>query len=321
MSAGILTYGATLQSLVFADKDVVLGFDKAEDYAANSSFQGATVGRYANRIAGGQFALSGQIYRLACNETGKGHLHGGNSGFDRKIWDAQVIDGGNTPCVRLSYVSQDGEEGYPGRLRISVDFTLTKENALLVQYAACADAETVVNLTNHAYFNLNGWDGGDILDTELTIYADGITPVDELLIPTGEILPVGGTPFDFRNSKPIGLEIDADHEQLQKGRGYDHNYVLGFTCDRRLAARAVSPQSGICLECFTDQPGVQLYTANGLNERTGKGGLPLYKRQGFCLETQHFPDSPNHPQFPTTVLRAEETFRSATEYRFSLVRR
>ena len=320
MSAGLLTYGAALQSLVFAGKDVVLGFDRPEDYAAaNGSYQGATVGRYANRIAGGRFALGGRVCRLACNENGKGHLHGGNMGFDRKIWDAEVMDDGNTPCVRFSYVSEDGEEGYPGRLSVSVDFMLTQENSLYLQYTASTDADTVLNLTNHAYFNLNGWEGGNILDTELTLFADGITPIDDRLIPTGAILPVEGTPFDFRKPKPIGFEIDADHEQLKKGCGYDHNYVLGLTCERRLAVRAVSPRSGICLECFTDQPGVQLYTANYLNEKTGKGGLPLYKRQGFCLETQHFPDSPNHPQFPTTLLRAGETFRSVTEYRFSVV--
>ena len=318
LKVSVLTYGATLRAVEFAGKDVILGYDRLEDYVnAKGSYQGATVGRYANRIAGGVFTLGGQTYDVGCNETGRGHLHGGVHGFDKKVWAASVLDEGDEPSLRLSITSADGEEGYPGRLEVSVTVTAAADNTLRLSYEAQSDKDTVLNLTNHAYFNLNGYDGGDVLDTALTIHADAITPVDDLLIPTGELLPVEGTPFDFRAGQTIGAALAASHPQLEIGGGVDHNFVLGSERAMRQAIRAVSPRSGIAVECWTDMPGVQVYTANFLGEDAGKGGVPLYRHQGFCMETQFFPDSPNHPAFPSTLLQAGETFRSVTEYRFA----
>lgn len=318
LTLGVLTYGATIQSLVFDGRDVVLGYDRLEDYrVGNDSYQGATVGRYANRIAEGKFRLNGAAYDVGCNESGRGHLHGGVKGFDKQVWKAEVVADGEEPSVRMSYRSADGEEGYPGAVDVSVTFTVTVDNALHIHYEGVSDKDTVLNMTNHSYFNLNGYDGGDVLDTVLTIPAGSITPVDGQLMPTGELLPVEGTPFDFRQGKPIGRDIDAPDAQLRLGGGYDHNYVLGMDRRRRLAASAYAPRSGIRMECRTDLPGVQLYTSNGLNAAAGKGGIPLYKHQGFCLETQFFPDSPNQPSFPPAVLKAGESFSSETVYRFS----
>ena len=318
LSCTFLTYGATLQAVKFAGKDVILGYDRLEDYInAKGSYQGATVGRYANRIAGGTFALDGRTYDVGCNETGRGHLHGGVHGFDKKVWEAAVLDEGDEPRLRLSAVSEDGEEGYPGRLTVSVTLTVTADNTLRLSYEAASDKDTVLNLTNHAYFNLNGYDGGDVLDTVLTIHADAITPVDDRLIPTGELLPVKGTPFDFRKGQTIGAALAASHPQLKIGGGVDHNFVLGDNRRLRHAVHAVSPRSGLAVDCWTDLPGVQVYTANFLGEDAGKGGINLYRHQGFCMETQFFPDSPNHPEFPSTRLKAREAFHSVTEYRFT----
>ncbi len=316
LQVSVLTYGATLQAIQFREKDMILGYDCLQDYLeGKGSYQGATVGRYANRIAGGRFSLNGVEYTLACND-GKNHLHGGNAGFDKKVWTSQVLSDGDAPAVRLSIVSEDGEEGYPGRLDVAVTMTVTAENVLRLAYEARSDKDTVVNLTNHAYFNLNGWDGGDIRDTKLTVYADSITEADEGLIPTGRLLPVEGTPFDFRNGKAIGEALDADHPQILCAGGIDHNFVLGTDRSRRHAVHAVSPRSGIELDCYTDLPGIQIYTANALNETAGKGGVKLYKNQGFCLETQFFPDSPNRQAFPSAALKAGELFASVTEYAF-----
>lgn len=318
LRVSVLTYGATLQAVEFRGKDLLLGYDTLEEYmTAAGSYQGATVGRYANRIAQGRFTLGGRVYDVGCNEKGRGHLHGGVHGFDKKIWTAQVLSEGDAPCVKLSTVSEDGEEGYPGRLGVSVTVTVSADNVLRLAYEAASDADTVLNLTNHAYFNLNGWDGGDVLDTVLTVAADAITPVDSLLIPTGELLPVEGTPFDFRQGQSIGQALAGEHPQLTIGGGLDHNFVLGMDRRMRQAIHAVSPRSGIAVDCRTDMPGVQIYTANFLNEKAGKGGVKLYRHQGFCMETQFFPDSPNRPEFPSTVLKAGETFRSVTEYAFS----
>lgn len=316
LTVSLITYGAAVQEILFAGRDVALGFDRLEDYLNGISFQGAMIGRYANRIAAGRFSLDGQEYDVGCNEGGFGHLHGGAHGFHTRLWSAQTIAAGEEPSVRFSYTAGDGEEGYPGCLRVSVDVTVTADNALELDYRAVSDKDTVVNLTNHTYFNLHGWENGTILDVELQVLAGAITPVDERFIPTGEIRPVEGTPFDFRMAKPIGRDMDLSDPQLAICGGYDHNFVLEPGDTVRPAARAVSKKSGIGLECLTDQPGMQVYVSNGLHETAGKGGVPLYKHQGFCLETQHYPDSPHHPDFPSTVLRAGEEFHSRTIYRF-----
>ncbi len=316
LSASILTYGATLQSLCFAGKDVVLGYDSLEDYRRCGGYQGATIGRYGNRIAAGRFTLNGLTYDVGCNERGRGHLHGGTEGFDKRLWNADILSEGGEPSVRFSLTSEDGDMGYPGRLEVSVTFTVRADNALELAYRAVSDKDTVLNLTNHAYYNLNGYDGGSILDNVLTIDANAITPVDDKLIPTGELLAVEGTPFDFRGGKPIGQDMDDPLPQLRLGGGFDHNYVLNGTGFRRVLS-AFAPKTGIRMDCLTDQPGVQLYTANGLKQAVGKGGVALYRHQGFCLETQHYPDSPNHANFPSTTLKAGETFESVTRYAFS----
>lgn len=327
LTAAVLTYGATLQALVYDGIDVVLGYDTLEGYVHGESCQGATIGRCANRIADGRFTLGGVEYDVGRNK-GAVHLHGGFEGFDRKLWTAQEV-GQQPPSVAMTLTSPDGDEGYPGTLTARVTFTVTDDDRLRIEYTATTDKDTVVNLTNHSYFNLAGSgrpaETGDALDTVLTLYADAITATDALSIPTGELLPVDGTPFDFRQPKPIGRDIDAHHEQLRLAGGYDHNFVLGTDRVLRLAARAVSPRSGLALTCQTDLPGVQLYTANGLGkvegdsqgEPAGKGGQPLLARQAFCLETQFFPDAIHHDHFPSTVLRAGETYRSCTIYGLS----
>ena len=318
LTASFLNYGATLQALEFDGKDLVLGFDTAEQYRATpGSYQGATIGRFGNRIAAGKFSLNGKEYTLCCNEENRGHLHGGTVGFDKKIWDAAILNDKEEPSVAFSLFSPDGEEGYPGNLKVTVTMTVTADNELKISYHASGDADTVLNMTNHAYFNLNGTDGGTVLDTVLTLRADFITPVDDLLIPDGSLMPVENTPFDFRSGKPIGQDIDSSHPQMLLGGGYDHNFVLSGEEKLHHAATAISPRSGIRLDCYTDQPAVQLYTAQGLESAYGKNNTPLYRHQGFCLETQQFPDSPNQPAFPTTTLKANETFDSVTIYRIS----
>ncbi len=317
LRAAVISYGAALQMLEFAGKDRILGYDTLEGYRGGRSYQGAAIGRYANRIADGRFRLDGREYDVGRNEDGIGHLHGGAAGFDKRVWSAQVLEDGAAPAVRFTLESADGEEGYPGNLSVSLTYRLVGGDTLRLEYAAESDKDTVVNLTNHAYFNLEGADGGDVLDTRVWIAAEAFTPVDARLIPTGEVRPVEGTPFDFRQEKAIGRDIGMDDEQLRLGGGYDHNFVLGFDRRRRHAASAFSPAAGIRLDCFTDQPGMQFYTANGLDEAGGKGGRPLQKRHAFCLETQCFPDSPNHPAFPSPVLKAGERYASVTEYRFS----
>lgn len=313
LSASFITYGAILTNLVFEGKDVVLGQTSLEDYLPAIGCIGITVGRYGNRIAKGKFALNGVEYDVGCNEAGRGHLHGGFEGFDKRVWTVTDLCENS---VEMQLVSPDGDMGYPGELTVWVRFTLEDDNSLAISYRAVSDKDTVFNPTNHAYFNLNGFDGGDILDTELCIHAETITPVDELLIPTGERMPVDGTPFDFRTPKPIGRDIGGDHPQIAIGGGYDHNFCIADTCEYRHAVSAYSPRSGIRMDCYTTEPGVQLYTANFLESDFGKGG-PLFQHQGFCLETQHFPDSPNQPTFPSTVLKAGETFESFTRYRFT----
>ena len=322
----LLTYGATIQAIEAPDRkgqvaDLVMGYAGLEDYVDKPQFFGTIVGRYGNRIAGGRFRLDGEEYRLALN-NGPNALHGGLKGFDKVAWTVDAARDGAEALLRLSYVSPHGEEGYPGCLTTHVTYRVGADNALQIDYEATTDRPTVLNLTNHSYFNLGGEGSGDVLDHIAQLDADGFTPVDENLIPTGEIRPVAGTPFDFRTPKRIGAEIrDGRDRQVFHARGYDHNFVLR---DRQpgvptRAARVVDPGSGRALEVLTDQPGVQFYTANFLaGTRVGKSGRLYRQGDGFCLETQHFPDSPNQPSFPSTVLRPGETFRSTTIFRFSV---
>lgn len=324
IEARITNYGGRLVSLKSSDRngvldDIVLGFETLAGYLAKNPYFGALVGRYANRIAGGAFTLDGTKYALARN-NGENALHGGLLGFDKVRWHARPQKSGDEPAIDLSYLSRDGEEGYPGNLEVRVRYTLTNANELRMEYEAATDQDTVLNLTNHSYFDLSGQGAGRIVDHEVTIYADRFTPVNSHLIPTGELRSVEGTPFDFRRPAIIGSRIDADDQQLKFGIGYDHNYVLNRTGEISLAARAADPVSGRALEVFTTQPGMQFYTGNHLDgSLTGKGGKVYGFRSGFCFETQHFPDSPNQPTFPSTTLQAGERFRSTTIFRFSVI--
>lgn len=319
----ISNYGATVTSIMTPDRegnmaDIVFGYDDVSGYmnAVDKPYFGAIVGRYGNRIANGRFSLDGEVYELATN-NGENHLHGGIIGFDKVVWDAEVI-GENS--LRLVYLAKDGEEGYPGNLTVAVTYTLTDQNELVIAYQAETDKATPVNLTNHSYFNLAGEGSPTILDHELMIQADGFTPVDEGLIPTGEIRKVDGTPFDFRKPKIIGADIRSDNQQLKYGLGYDHNWVLRNKSGKMaLAATVYEPGSGRYMEVYTDQPGIQFYCGNFLDGRLiGKSGRPYLQRSGLCLETQHFPDSPNRPEFPSTILRPGERYQSRTVYKFSV---
>lgn len=320
-----ITYGAYVVSLRTPDRqgrldDVVLGFDTLEGYLKSGSHMGSVVGRYGNRIANARFTLDGKTYPLAAND-GVNHLHGGVKGFDRHVWAGEEVRQGVDVGVRFTLVSPDGDEGYPGRLQTTVTYTLTPKNELVVNYAATTDKPTLVNLTQHSYFNLAGQAKGDVLDHMLTIHADRYTPVAAGLIPTGAIAPTEGTPLDFRQATRIGARIDQPHEQLQLGKGYDHNYVVNRTGPGLVpAARVVDPSSGRVMEVSTTEPGLQLYTGNWLGEEKGKNGRVYPRRSGLCLETQHYPDSPNRPEFPTTVLRPGETYRSKTVFTFSVAR-
>ncbi len=313
----VISYGGIVTSIRTADRKgamagIVLGFDSLQDYFDHPSpFFGALIGRYANRIGGAKFKLDGEEYHLDKND-GANSLHGGSHGFDKVNWmSKQLADGG----VEMSYVSKAGEGGYPGTLHVIVTYHLTDRNELRIDYSATTDKTTVVNLTNHSYFNLKG--GGDILGHVATINADRFTPVDAGLIPTGELRNVAGTPFDFRKPVVIGGRIEQNDEQLKLGKGYDHNWVLNGS-GMRLAARVEEPSTGRVLEVLTDQPGIQFYTGNFLDGTLhGHGGQVYARRSGFCLETQHFPDSPNKPGFPSTILKPGETFRSTTVFKFS----
>ena len=301
--------------------DVTLGYADLEGYLGDTSYFGSLVGRYANRIAKGRFTLDGKAYTLATN-NGPNALHGGPTGFQKRLWAAKVVSGAEGDALELVYVSKDGEEGYPGTLAAKVVYSLRADGGLVIDYSATTDAPTVVNLTNHAYFNLAGEGEGTVLEHEMQIEADAYTPVDATLIPTGERRPVEGTPFDFRKPVAIGARIEAADEQLKVGGGYDHNYVLrGPSGTPRLAARVVEPKSGRALEVLTTEPGIQFYSGNFLDGRVvGKSGKPYVKRGGFCLEAQHFPDSPNQPGFPPVVLRPGETYRQTTVYRLTVAR-
>jgi aldose 1-epimerase len=323
VQADIITWGGIVTRLVVPDRagkpaDVVLGFDSAAGYLKEHPYFGALIGRYGNRIGKARFTLNGQTYTLAAN-NGPNALHGGLRGFDKRLWTARPLSAPEGQALELRYVSKDGEEGYPGTLTARVVYTLTADNTLRIEYEATTDRDTVVNLTNHSYFNLAGQGSGDILSHLMQIEADRFTPVDATLIPTGELRPVAGTPFDFRKPERIGARIDVDDEQIKAGKGYDHNYVLnGQMGTLRRAARVTEPTSGRVMEVHTTEPGVQFYTGNFLDgSLTGKQGAVYKFRTGFCLETQHFPDSPNQPSFPSTVLKPGQTYRSKTEYRFS----
>ncbi len=312
----IITYGATVNSIYVADKDgnfadVLSGFDTVEGHENFSDYQGMTVGRYANRLAGGKFSIDGVEYSVEKNEKGITCLHGGAE-LSTAVWKAYIVDDN---AVEMNYTSPDGAMGFPGRVEFKVIFTLHEDNALKIEYFAISDKKTVINMTNHAYFNLAG--KGDILAHELMINADAYTPIDENSIPTGEIRPVEGTPFDFRTAKPIGKDIDAEDDQLAIGRGYDHNFCLND--GEGPIATAYDPESGRFLEVFTDLCGVQLYTGNFLDgTKIGKNGNPLIKNAGFCLGTQYYPNTPNMPEFPQCTFDAGEKFTSCTVFRFSV---
>jgi len=321
----ITNFGGAVVSLKVPDRngklaDVVLGYDNAAGYVNEKSFFGALVGRYGNRIGHAQFVLDGNTYTLAKN-NGENSLHGGIKGFNKALWTAKILPAKDGQSLELSYLSKDGEEGFPGNLKVNVIYTLNDSNALRIEYSATTDKKTVVNLTNHSYFNLAGQGSGDILGHQLMIQADKFTPVDAGLIPTGELRDVAGTPFDFRKLVVIGARIDQDVEQLKLGGGYDHNFVLRRSADsgESLAARVVEPTTGRVMEVWTTEPGVQFYTGNFLDGKTvGKGGLTYPRRSAFCLETQHYPDSPNQPKFPSVVLKPGERYHTITTYKFSV---
>jgi aldose 1-epimerase len=328
LKAEISDYGGTIVRLFAADRhgrfdDVVLGRERVEDYVEKSPFLGCITGRFANRIAGGKFTLDGQTYQLACNNTPGGipcHLHGGTKGFDKKLWNAELIGTKAEPTLRLSYRSPDGEEGYPGNLNVMVAYTVTADNELRIAYNATTDRATPINLTNHSYFNLGGEGSGDILGHVLTLRAGRYTPVGNGLTPIGQLAPVAGTPLDFTEPHTVGERIEALHEQLRFAGGYDHNFEIDPPTENppALAATMFEPKSGRMMEVLTTEPGVQFYSGNFLNGSfTGKNGHVYQRRTGFCLETQHYPDSPNQPAFPSTILRPGDTFRSTTIYRFS----
>jgi aldose 1-epimerase len=318
--AEITSYGARVVSLWVPDKngnlvDVALGHEAVAGYAKEGEpYFGTTIGRYGNRIGKAKFKLDGKEYTLDAN-NGVNSLHGGSKGFHTKVWDAAQKD---SSSITFTYLSPDGDAGYPGALSVKVTYTLTDDNALQIDYEATTDKNTVVNLTNHAYFNLNGAGNGTINDHELTINADNITPVDATLIPTGKLLKVEGTPFDFRKAATIGSRIDTTNDQIKKGQGFDHNFVLnGVDGKVNKVATVKGDRSGITMEVWTDQPGLQFYGGNFLNgKEVGKGGKAYGHREGFCLETQHYPDSPNQPSFPTTELKPGETYKTTSTYKF-----
>ena len=320
----VINFGAIVLSLKVPDRngqlaDVTLGCDQLSDYESKTPYFGAVVGRYGNRIAKGQFMLEGQTYTLATN-NGPNALHGGLKGFDKVVWQAQAVQASDGPAVEFSYLSKDGEEGYPGSLAVKMVYTLTDKNEFKIQYTATTDKPTVVNITHHSYFNLAGAGEGDILGHEMMINADRFTPVDATLIPTGELKPVQGTPMDFTKPMAIGARVNPDNEQLKFGGGYDHNWVINKPMGQlRTMARVYEPTSGRVLEVLSTEPGLQFYTGNFLDGKiTGKGGWVYAFRNGFCMEPQHYPDSPNQPNFPSVVLKPGEVYKNTIIYKFSV---
>jgi aldose 1-epimerase len=329
VKVSITNYGGIITSLMAPDnagnfENVVLGFDslagyRSEVYLQEGPYFGAIIGRYGNRIAEGKFSLDNTEYTLATNND-PNHLHGGNVGFDKVVWEAKEIESGNEVGLKLNYVSEDMEEGYPGTLNVEVTYTLNNDNELKIDYKATTDKKTVVNLTNHAYFNLTGNVKRDILKHEVMINADHFTPVDKTLIPTGEILAVEKTPFDFTEPAPVGQNINSNDEQITFGGGFDHNWVLnGEAGEMKLAATVYEPKSSRFMEVSTTEPGIQFYSGNFLNGKLeGNNGVKFEQRYGLCLETQHYPDSPNQPEFPSVELNPGETYDTQTIYKFSV---
>jgi aldose 1-epimerase len=322
MEARICNYGGLVTSLKVPDRngklgDVVLGYDNLDGYFKSSPYFGALIGRYGNRIAKGKFTLDGIAYTLPVN-NGSNALHGGIKGFDKVVWEPTILNDGKNPSMQLRYVSKDGEEGYPGTLTVTAIYTLTEDNALKLEYAATTDKDTVANLTHHSYFNLAGH--GDVLGHVVMIHADKFTPVDNTLIPTGELRPVESTPFDFRTPTAIGKRIQQNDEQLKFGNGYDHNWVINKTFgELSLMAQVYEAESGRVLEVLSTEPGLQFYSSNFLDGSiTGKGGWTYQFRNGFCMEPQHYPDSPNQPNFPSVVLKPGQVYHNVIIYRFSV---
>jgi aldose 1-epimerase len=324
MTVKITNYGGTVTQIVVPDRnknfaDVVLGFDSLAGYTSktNTAYFGALIGRYGNRIAGGRFTLEGHTYQIPTNDNGVNSLHGGNVGFDKRVWQATPAGTVANPALKLHYTSPDGEQGFPGTLQVDVTYSLGNKNDLHIDYHATTDKTTVLNLTNHSYFNLEGAGSSTVLNHKLTLMASRFTPINANLIPTGAIESVANTPFDFRTPTAVGARINEKNQQLEYGKGYDHNFVLDSTSGLVMAAKVEEPNSGRVMEVWTSQPGVQFYSGNFLDgKNVGIGGAYKY-RSALCLETQHFPDSPNHPNFPSTVLKPGQEFRSTTVYRFS----
>ncbi|HXK01309.1 MAG TPA: aldose epimerase family protein, partial [Verrucomicrobiae bacterium] len=320
MQAGIITYGGAVVRLAAPDRsgklgDIVLATDDLDSMRKQTAFFGALIGRYGNRIGHAQFTLDGQTYKLPAN-NGPNTLHGGPDGFDKHVWKAEPGSGADGPTLTLTYASKDGEMGFPGNLTAKVVYTLTNKNELKIDYTATTDKPTVVNLTNHTYWNLAG--EGDVLGHEVTINADRFTPVDDGLIPTGELKAVKGTPFDFTTATAIGARIDQDDQQLKFGQGYDHNWVLNKgDASLTKAAEVHDPKSGRAMEVWTTEPGLQFYTGNFLDGSAKGKGRTFNRRNAFCMETQHYPDSPNRPEFPSTTLRPGQTYHTTTVYRFT----
>jgi aldose 1-epimerase len=326
MVVSITNYGGIITEILVKDKkgkfdDITLGYDNLQGYLDNSPYFGAIIGRYGNRICNGQFTLEGKKYQLDKNND-PNHLHGGYVGFDKVLWDAETFSDEVELRLQLKYLSKDGESGYPGKLSVFINYTLNNNDELEIDYSATTDKATICNLTNHAYFNLK--DGGEssILNHKIKINADSFTPIDNTSIPEGEILPVTGTPFDFTSPKSIGKSIDIDDEQIQNGCGFDHNFVIdGNYGELRQAARVIEETSGRILDVLTTEPGLQFYSGNFLDGSfIGKGNVVYNRRNGFCLETQHYPDSPNKPNFPSTVLKPGEVYKTTTVYKFSTVK-
>jgi aldose 1-epimerase len=324
MTAKITDFGGTIVSLCVPDKDgkledVVLGYDTLESYLKQRFYHGAIIGRYANRIENATFEINGIVYPLGKNE-GENHLHGGFKGFDKVLWQGEIITKDGTEALQLSYLSKDGEEGYPGNLEVKVTYTITNENALQIEYFAVSDKDTVVNLTNHAYFNLSGHDSGNILKHQVKILADQFTVSDQYSLPTGEIRSVKGTPMDFTEFTSVEAGIHSKDQQIQFGNGYDLNYVLkGCGKSPDLAASVYDASSGRLMEVYTTKPGIQFYSGNFLDgSEVGKGGAEYHKNSGLCLETQYFPNALKHKHFPSPILRAGQQYEHSTSYRFHL---